>query len=205
MTFHRVFPVLTLYSFYGNIFSMISPELTVYSKPKELQTKLPGVTMSELSAAELPDVSGLMDKNTKYFRAGGLDTEYVLKQMAADLTGKLAGINRHTGIWLGEKLIGYVSVEPGANPHDDLDVEISYAVDQDMARQGVAEAAVRAITEQENEDGHNVVAEVEGRNHASKRMLGKIGYEEARHTSNGREVFVSHSLSDEALLRRVYM
>jgi RimJ/RimL family protein N-acetyltransferase len=183
---------------------MTTPEKIGSQETQILRTALPDITVRDLDTTTLPDLKKLFDENDSYFAKGGLFASELYKRIEKELTDTKPVDIRRMGVWQNDTLVGYIGINPSDEPQSDHEVEIAYAIDQDHAKQGVASAAIEAVTERENDKGNTVIAEVEHYNYSSKRLLGKLGFESSdRNNIERREVFVRGTLTIEEMLHRL--
>lgn len=180
--------------------SKMSVETNTKTKERwQLNTGIPGLVLSELSAEDLSDIKNLFDKNYSHFAKGGMILGFERLDDEAK-NGSPEGVRR-LAIRLNNVLVGYAGViQEDMNVNE---VEISYANDVDHTRMGIALATVNALTDYEIEQGNDVVAEVEEYNHASMRLLEGAGFSKEKRRRHGRTVFKAMSYNTDNLLRHL--
>jgi|GEM_PF-1667243 len=186
---------------------MTTPEITGLKQTPathNLQTKLPDVITQDITAKDLPDLKRMFESNLDFFAEGGIYADDLYTMIEQEVSSEHASPHQRIGIWKGENLVGYVSVVPSERHTAEHEVEVAYLVDSRYARQGIASAAVEAIVDDEIEKGNHVIAEVENRNKASQKMLGKLGFELTAE-QNGRHVYSHGGLSIDEMMHRLGM
>jgi RimJ/RimL family protein N-acetyltransferase len=181
---------------------MTAPEIVGQTKTKELKTALPDITLRDIDASTLPKLKHLFESNAQFIARGGIVPDAVYEMTEQEVLGQNPNLHRRLGIWKDDQLVGYAGIVPSETPRSEKEVEVSYVVDPTYSRQGIARAAVEAITETENDKGNSVIAEVEQSNHASIRLLGKLGFEQSGH-SDGRNVYVHKEMTEQEMMRRL--
>lgn len=181
---------------------MTTPEL-IGQKPKtEYKTALPDVTFRDIEPETLPELKRLVEENAEHISRGGIVPDYIYESTERELSGDNPHDHQRMGIWKDDVLVGYAAIVPAEYSKIKNAVEVSYIVDPKYGRQGIARAVVEAITDIENEKGHNVIAEVERYNVASIRLLGKLGFELSGR-SDGRDVYARSTLTESEIYRRL--
>jgi ribosomal protein S18 acetylase RimI-like enzyme len=182
---------------------MTAPEIVGQKQTYELKTALPDVTLKDIDVETLPKFKHMIESNAEFIAMGGVIPDAVYDMTENEVLGNNPNAHKRMGIWKNNQLVGYLAIVPSENPKDPNEVEVSYIVDPTYARQGIARAAVEAATEMENDKGNSVIAEVERYNHASIRLLGKLGYERSGY-SDGREVYAHRAMTEEEMMRRLF-
>lgn len=184
---------------------MTAPEIPGSTETNILSTEIPGTTVRVLTPEDLPAVKELMDSNFKHFANGGIMSDGLYSMISRELASGNSQ-NQRMGIWQNDTLVGYIGTNPVEDDPYGKEVEVAYAIDEKHSGKGLASAAIEVVAQLENDKGKDVVAEVEGRNIRSKRLLGKLGFEHTmRRNSDGREVFVRHAMSPEEMMRNLGM
>lgn len=187
---------------------MVAPERPLPIETNILHTEQPDTVVRQFNVEDLPAAKELMESNLKFFGEGGIIADGVYSMIESEtLRGNSA--NRRMGIWKDGVLVGYIGTNPTTGAIDN-EVEVAYAIDKNHAGQGIASAALEAVAGHENEGGKTVVAEVEGRNFKSMRLLGKLGFEQSmRRNPDGRIVFIRYSndneMTEQEMMRRLGM
>ena len=181
---------------------MTAPEKIGLKETQELKTALPDVTLKDIDVESLPELKRMLESNADFIAEGGIVPDAIYEMAENEMAGHNPNSHQRMGIWKDDHLVGYIAVVPSEHPRYENAVEISYIVDPAYGRQGIARAAVEAVTEAESEKGKSVIAEVEPYNVASIRLLGKLGFERSGY-SDGRQVYARQTLTEEEMLRRL--
>jgi RimJ/RimL family protein N-acetyltransferase len=172
-------------------------------EPEIIRTKIEDVVARDLTVDDLGNLKEMFEQNETFFAQGGMFTDSLYKMIEKEINSDAPNINRRLGVWESDKLIGIVSVNPFEHGEPN-EVEISGGGAKEFARRGIAFAVAEAIIDDENDRGNDVVAEVEPYNIASKRLLGKLGFELTnRQTPDERDLYI-HEAWDEDKLRRKF-
>lgn len=184
---------------------MTAPEKTGSTKTQILSTELSDTTVKKIGPEDLPAIKELMESNIKHFAQGGIISDGLYSMIESELATEKSP-NQRMGIWKDGVLVGYIGTNPVEESNADYEVEIAYAVDEKHSGKGIASAAIEAVAQLENNKGKTVIAEVEGRNNRSMRLLGKLGFEHTmRRNADGREVFARYAMTPEEMMRRLGM
>lgn len=183
---------------------MKSPEAIGLHEAQTLETSLSDVTVRDINAANLPTLKKMFEDNAQHFGQGGIFASGLYDMIESETTTDEPSPNHRMGIWKNDTLVGFVSVVPSEEPRHAQEVEVAYGIDPAYARKGITQAAVDAVVQRERNQGNTVIAEVERYNHASIKLLGKIGFE-LTHLSDGRKVYTNEVLTVEEIMRRLGM
>lgn len=181
---------------------MTTPELMGQTQTIEYKTALPDITFRDLDVGDLPELKQLFELNADSIAEGGIAPDHFFQMTEQEVLGHNPHGHQRMGIWKVDQLVGCVAVYPAEYAKIKNAVEVSYVVDPKHRREGIARAVVEAVTDIENNMGHNVIAEVEPYNHASIRLLGKLGFALSG-LSSGRNVYVHKTMTEEEKHRRL--
>jgi RimJ/RimL family protein N-acetyltransferase len=142
-------------------------------QPVELSTAMPNVLVREFRPEDVEEFRQVAWKNrdpltTALLPAGGL----------GDMAEETAEGNQPTGthrmaIWLDGKIIGGINMGPD---DEDNTVDISYFIDKDHGKKGIASVAVGAVLDWQASEGKTAVAHVKSSNFSSLKLLKRLGF-----------------------------
>jgi len=140
-----------------------------------LPTPIPGLTLRQLSAADVDAYYAQVDSNRAHLsRYGDYQPEKVatLDSVASELSQPSS--NFRYGIYLDGQLIGRVDLVPVAPPH----YAIGYWLSQDSTGRGYANAACTAVIEYARTalSATDIFAGVTHGNHRSVALLKRLGF-----------------------------
>ncbi len=166
----------------------------------KLDTEQPDVSVRSITHDDLSEVQDFFDRNEERFAKGGLIASALFDKVLNNLASTDTQ-NLRMGIFDHDKLVGYV----GVTDYDDKGRrEVSYGIDGAAARKGMALAALNAVTKYENDNGHDVIAEVEHSNVASMKLLEKANFVPSRKRSeDGRAVYEKLSMDEKSLMQHL--
>ncbi len=170
-------------------------------KPTTITNDAKNIELRDIDASNLPALKELFANNQDFFGEGGIIADGLYDRIEDEISSDQPEGIRRMGIWLADRMVGYVGLI-----QEDMDaneIEVSYALDKEFTKRGIARTAIQAITDRETENGNQMVAEVEMRNHKSMRLLEGLGYERQRRMHDGRLVFKKEATDIESLMRRL--
>lgn len=185
---------------------MTTVEKTGATEPQVLHTAMPDVTVQDIDEADLPDVKQLFENNLVHASKGGIVPDEVLyKRVLQDVAEGNGSTSHRMEIRFQDKLVGYIGLVPSEISYDPHDVELSYFVDKEYVKKGIAKAAVGAIVAREDSTDHNVIAVVNQNNAASVNLLKGVGLEQKDIDDDMRLVFARKALITNEMLQKFGM
>jgi RimJ/RimL family protein N-acetyltransferase len=171
-----------------------------------IETDIPGMVVEGISEVELPDVKALFNKNIEHSAGGGVASdEFLYNQVVEDVTKGKGTTDQRFGIRLGNKLVGYIGAVPKGNLVEPDLIELSYFVDKDYIRKGIAKAAVGAVVKHEENKDKTVFAVVDSTNKGSIKVLEGLGLHESHVDRDMRTVMAKRALVSDEILEQFGM
>ncbi len=159
------------------------------------------IELRNINASHLPALKELFSKNQDFFGKGGIIADDLYDRIEDEISSNQPDGIRRMGIWLADRMIGYVGlIQEDMNANE---IEVSYALDKEFTKRGIARAAIQTVTDHETDDGNQVIAEVEARNHKSMQLLEDLGYKRQQRMRDGRFVFKKDATDVESLMHRL--
>jgi RimJ/RimL family protein N-acetyltransferase len=155
----------------------------------QILTEVPGVTVKDFRPEDIEELRILAKNNINPLTRAKLQTAGIIDMAEEAAEGRQPLGARRMGIWLNDSIVGAINVGQPL-PNDSSEVSISYFIDKDYYKKGIASAAVRAIVDLKNSEGYDVVAEVNRANTPSVNLLKKIGFQFVRYDfREGEEIY----------------
>lgn len=156
---------------------MSAPEKIAVPETKILQTEMPEVVLREYRPEDIEELTELAMKNLVPLTVAKIQAGGLISMAEETAEGYQPQGSHRMGIWMGDKIVGGVNI----GLENDKEMDISYFVDKDYAKRGIARAAVKAVVNWQTTEGNNFIAHVKADNFASVNLLKKVGFEFKKH------------------------